>query len=374
MIENKKYFIEEIDATTANKVTKQYHYSHQGFLGAKLNLGIFHKVSKELVGVLQWGRSAAHNIRLDRYVKEPLSVNEYYELNRFCMADSEEKNSESQAISLGIKWIKKNQPSVRLLVSYAGRKEGNYGYIYQATNWEYLGYFISPAFWSLDGKEYHQLTVWQKYKLHGDQSLSMIDGICNLYHDVRQTKSKQFIYIQRLDKKLTPMPQYPYPKPLTEYPIVTETIIHKQNDEYYKERVYYSPEELQHFYYGKFGPNLGEKNRFAVYKIDGTLEGIYGRISEIKLEGYKADGIRTSINENKKYKKKYFKKFERGEIIPLEIEVETICWIEEIPFYTMPDIVQYTGLSKQAVQQSRKKNGKILAGKGVIWNNELSQE
>ena len=374
MIENKKYFIEEIDAATANKIMKQYHYSHQGFLGAKLNLGIFNKISHELVGALQWGRSAAHNIRLDRYVKESLSINEYYELNRFCMADSEGKNSESQAISLGIKWIKKNQPSVRLLVSYAGRKEGNYGYIYQATNWEYLGYFISPAFWSLDGKEYHQLTVWQKYKLHGDQSLSMIDGICNLYHDVRQTKSKQFIYIQRLDKKLTPMPQYPYPKPLTEYPIVTETIIHKQNDEYYKERVYYSPEELQHFYYGKFGPNLGEKNRFAVYNIDGTLEGIYGRISEIKLEGYKSDGIRTSINENKKYKKKYFKKFERGEIVPLEIEVETICWIEEIPFYTMPDIVQYTGLSRQAVQQSRKKNGKILAGKEVIWNNELSQE
>ena len=58
----------------------------------------------------------------------------------------------------------------------------------------------------------------------------------------------------------------------------------------------------------------------------------------------------------------------------MEIEVETICWIEEIPFYIMPDIVQYTGLSKQAVQQSRKKNGKILAGKEVIWNNELSQE
>ena len=30
--------------------------------------------------------------------------------------------------------------------SSAGRKEGNYGYIYQATNWEYLGYFISPGF------------------------------------------------------------------------------------------------------------------------------------------------------------------------------------------------------------------------------------
>ena len=46
------------------------------------------------------------------------------------MADSEGRNSESQAISLGIKWLKKNRPDIRLLVAYAGRKEGNYGYIY----------------------------------------------------------------------------------------------------------------------------------------------------------------------------------------------------------------------------------------------------
>ena len=121
-----------------------------------------------------------------------------------------------------------------------------------------------------------------------------------------------------------------------------------------------------------FNESLTEK------RFDKTITGTVISISskgEIFVDiGYKADGIRTSINENKKYKKKYFKKFERGEIIPLEIEVETICWIEEIPFYTMPDIVQYTGLSRQAVQQSRKKNGKTLAGKEVIWNNELSQE
>lgn len=51
-------------------------------------------------------------------------------MNRFAMADSEIKNSESQAISLGIKWIKKYRPDIRLLVSYSGRIEGNYGYIY----------------------------------------------------------------------------------------------------------------------------------------------------------------------------------------------------------------------------------------------------
>jgi len=56
--------------------------------------------------VLQWGTSYADDIKLNRYVKESIKKEEYLELNRFCMADSEGKNSESQAISLGIKWIK----------------------------------------------------------------------------------------------------------------------------------------------------------------------------------------------------------------------------------------------------------------------------
>lgn len=371
MIENKKYFIQEINATIANKIMKQYHYSHQGFLGSKLNLGIFNKETNELVGALQWGRSAAHNIRLDRYVENDIGVNEYFELNRFCMADSEGKNSESQAISLGIKWIKQNRPEVRLLVSYAGRKEGNYGYIYQATNWEYLGYFISPAFWLLDGQEYHQLTVWQKYNLHGDKTLSMLDGICNLYHDVRQFWSKQFIYIQRLDKRLKPKPIYPYPKPSTEYPIVTQVKIHKEDQNFLTKNNICSEKEIEHFYCNTMNSGLNGKYKFVVYNLNGTIDSIYGKISDIKIEGYKAEGIRGSINSGKKYKNKYFKKFNCGESIPNEIEVEAICWIDEEPFYTMPEIVKFTGLSRQAVQQNRKRNGKKLNGHKVIWNEDI---
>ena len=115
------------------------------------------------------------------------------------MADSEGKNAESQAISLGIKWIKQNRPDIKLLVSYAGRKEGNYGYIYQATNWEYLGYFISNGFWFVDGEERHLATLWKRYERHGNTSLPFYKALCEMYHDVRITKTKQFIYIQRLD-------------------------------------------------------------------------------------------------------------------------------------------------------------------------------
>lgn len=183
---------------------------------------------------MQWGISAQEGIRLDRYVNEPITKDNYLELNRFCMADSESKNSESQAISLGIQWIKKNLPNIKLLVSYAGRKEGNYGYIYQATNWEYLGYFISPGFWSIDGIEKHMVTLWYFYNRHCDTTKGMTDAICEKFKDVRQTWTKQFIYIQRLDKSLTCASEVlPYPKPSNEFPIKIDEKVFKLNDEIY---------------------------------------------------------------------------------------------------------------------------------------------
>ena len=229
MIENNKYFIDQINSTKANKMTALYHYSGVGFKKAMVNLGVFRKEDNKMVGVLQWGCSFQEKIRLDRYVKEPIDKNEYLELNRFSMADSEGKNSESQAISLGIKWIKKNMPHIRLLVSYAGRKEGNYGYIYQATNWEYLGYFISEGFWQVNGEERHLNTLWNRCKKHGNPNLTFLPCLCEMYEDVRKTWTKQFIYITRLDKKLTPASEIlEYPKPSNEFPIKTKEYIYQQ--------------------------------------------------------------------------------------------------------------------------------------------------
>lgn len=165
------------------------------------------------------------------------------------MADSEGKNSESQAISLGIKWIRTYMPHIRLLVSYAGRKEGNYGYIYQATNWEYLGYFISEGFWYIDGEERHLITLWSRCKKYGNPNLPFVEALCEMYQDVRKTKTKQFIYITRLDKKLTPAsPVLPYPKPSTDFPIKTEEHIYKQNDEIFNNYIQKEKQFVEYYY------------------------------------------------------------------------------------------------------------------------------
>lgn len=381
LISNKKYFVAPLNSSKAYQFICMYHYSHIGFKKASINLGIFTKEDKKLVGVLQWGCAAQTKIRLDRYVKEPIETKEYLELNRFAIADSEGKNSESQAISLGIKWIKRNRPDIRLLVSYSGRIEGNYGYIYQATNWEYLGYFISNGFWKLDNLERHAITVQMNYKKYGQQYKNSLDYLIHTYKDVRQYDSKQFIYIIRLDKTLTPAsPILPYPKPATEYPIQTKEIIYLKSDnppETLTERpkiqtFYYDPDEL--LFTRRCLRRRGELKElqyyYLMYDNKGKLEKVYNSVEEINREypEYLTDGIRKALKKQKRYKDKYFRQVRQDKEYPDEIDVNVLCWIDGIPYNKQVDIVKAFGISKQAVSACVKRKGKTIAGKEIEWN------
>lgn len=274
------------------------------------------------------------------------------------MADSEGKNSESQAISLGIKWIKRNLPNIRLLVSYAGRKEGNYGYIYQATNWEYLGYFISQGFWFVDGEERHLATLWFRYKKQANQDLPFTEGLCDLYQDIRKTWTKQFIYIIRLDKKLTPASEVlPYPKPVTDYPIKVKEIIIKQNDEVFNNFINKKPEYVEYFYTPneelfskqtlrrRAGLVSTQQKLIGVYDAGGTLEKVIKQATDYISEKYLAGGIRKSIRDKTIYKDKYFRAYYDEEPED-EIEVPYICIIDEIPFATFAEVGRYLGVSR----------------------------
>ena len=387
MIENNKYYIDSINSSKANKFTSYYHYSGVGFKKARVNLGIFDKQDNKLVGVLQWGCSYQEGIKLNRYVKESITKDEYLELNRFCMADSEGKNSESQAISLGIKWIKQNMPEIKLLVSYAGRKEGNYGYIYQATNWEYLGYFVSEGVWFVDGEERHLVTLWNRCKKHGKKELSFLPNLEQMYSDIRKTWTKQFIYIIRLDKNLTvASPILPYPKPNSEYPIKIKEHIYKQDDEIFNNYNYQQNKELPIYYHEdneqlfttraliRQGKLRKKSDRhIAVYDAGGELEQTANSIDELKLDGYSKVGIQTAANKETKYKQKHFRYFYDDNYLE-QIDVPFICYIDEIPFNSIAEMARYLGVTNQATSSARQRRQKQIKGKDIIWVEEENND
>lgn len=383
MIQNNLYFIDQINSSKANKFTEVYHYSGTGFKKAKLNLGIFRKEDQLLVGVLQWGVSYQDSIKLDRYVKESITKDEYLELNRFCMADSEGKNSESQGISLGIKWIKQNMPEIKLLVSYSGRKEGNYGYIYQATNWEYLGYFISPGFWMVNGEERHQVTLWYRHSKH-NPDLGFKEDLKTMYEDIRQTWTKQFIYIMRIDKKLTcASAVLPYPKPSNEYPIMIREDIIKRNDEVFnnyqlikKEPVFYYWEKERYLFTkttlrkrGELPPT--ERDRvYAQYDVYGHLEKTGDTIKEFITDELRPTQLSEAFKINRVYKNKFFRIYKREEEVPEEIDVPIVAIVDEIPMPRVQDIANYFNISKQAISKAKKVQRKEILGTPIIWVNQ----
>jgi hypothetical protein len=226
--ENKQYFTKEIGSKIANEFIKKFHYSHKVVSNSKLHLGIFNKTNSRLEGVLSFGYPMNPKSTPQKIVKNS-NYTEMYELNRMAMDDEAPKLSESQAIGICIKWLKKYQPHIKWLLSFSDGKEGNVGTIYQATNWTYLGYNISDSFYQLDNQIMHNVQIWHKFK-EGKPNVNTMDELYKNFSNVKKIKSRQHIYVFKLTKEdLEYINEIqPYPKKETEPKIIQE-VIYKEN-------------------------------------------------------------------------------------------------------------------------------------------------
>ena len=96
------------------------------------------------------------------------SIENFLELNRMWLDDKAGRNSESQAISCSIKYIKHRYPRVKWIQSFADERCHCFGIVYQAASFKYYGEHTN-VFWELDGEFYHNVnmtisTESQRYK------------------------------------------------------------------------------------------------------------------------------------------------------------------------------------------------------------------
>ncbi len=130
----KDILIKPIDSKSANKICKLYHYSGKVVPNSQIHFGVFYNGKCE--GVMQFGPSTDK-----RRMAQNLNVgfNQFLELNRMAFSDTLPKNSESRAISIAVKIIKKNYPFIRLIVSFADACQCGDGAIYRASGFKLLG-------------------------------------------------------------------------------------------------------------------------------------------------------------------------------------------------------------------------------------------
>jgi len=124
----KDLIVKVIAAKAANDFVRKYHYSGKVVNNSKLHFGVF--LNDRLHGVMSFGSP------LDKRKVLPLVRgtlwNEMLELNRMAFDDVLPKNSESRAISIAMKLIRRNAPHIKWVLSFADGTQCGDGTIYRA--------------------------------------------------------------------------------------------------------------------------------------------------------------------------------------------------------------------------------------------------
>jgi hypothetical protein len=186
-----EFYVKKIDRKLAVKTIKKHHYSKKVVNSSFLHLGIF--INTEFMGVLQFGylfNPTYHS----KIVKGGESENAM-ELNRMWLNDKAKKNSESKAVSYGIKLVKILYPKIKWIQSFADERCGGFGIVYQACSFNYYGEH-KGEFYELDGEIYHSIQTRRK-----DNNSKLTQYLRKNKHKLKKLNLRQFRYIRFLDKR-----------------------------------------------------------------------------------------------------------------------------------------------------------------------------
>ena len=140
----KDIVLKPIDSRTANDFVRRVHYSGKVVNNSQLHIGVFWHGSLE--GAFQFGPS------LDKRKLQGLVAgtkwHEFIELNRLAFTDVLPRNSESRAIAVAMRLLKKHAPQLKWVVSFADATQCGDGTIYRASGFVLTGIKKNDQLWA----------------------------------------------------------------------------------------------------------------------------------------------------------------------------------------------------------------------------------
>lgn len=200
------FYVAAVPASLARAMICKHHYSHRVVNNSYIHLGVYYL--DNLAGMLQFGYALnpAHAGKVVRDTRQ----GEYLELNRMWLADVCPRNSESQALSYAVKYIRRASPTVAWVQSFADERCGRWGVVYQAANFLFVGSHVTE-FLFLDGEYYHEmlLTAHLKGGERGRHLREHVDRAIRL----RYRQFRYVLFLKRPWMRRLRLPPKPYPKP-----------------------------------------------------------------------------------------------------------------------------------------------------------------
>jgi len=152
----KSIVVKPITAKAANDVVRHVHYSGKVVPNSQLHLGVF--IGGGLEGAMSFGPSM--DKRKSQKFVHGTKWNGFLELNRMAFSERLPRNSESRAISVAMKMIRKTYKHIEWVVSYADGAQCGDGTIYRASGFMLTGIKVNTSMIRFpDGEVYATLPI-----------------------------------------------------------------------------------------------------------------------------------------------------------------------------------------------------------------------
>lgn len=143
MSDAKSIILRPITAQEANTLVKRVHYSGKVVNNSQIHIGVFY--NGKLEGAMQFGPSLDKRKMLG--LVNGTLWNEFIELNRMAFSDVLPRNSESRALSIAFKLLRKHAPQLKWVVSFADATQCGDGTIYRASGFVLTGIKKNDQIW-----------------------------------------------------------------------------------------------------------------------------------------------------------------------------------------------------------------------------------
>jgi hypothetical protein len=139
----KDIILRPISAGEANALVKRVHYSGKVTQNSQIHIGVFYHGNLE--GAMQFGPSLDKR-KIQTLVRGTL-WNEFIELNRMAFTDILPRNSESRALAIAFKLLRKHAPQLKWIVTFADATQCGDGTIYRAAGFVLTGIKENGSLW-----------------------------------------------------------------------------------------------------------------------------------------------------------------------------------------------------------------------------------
>jgi hypothetical protein len=139
----KDIILKPITAKQGNELVKRVHYSGKVVQNSQVHIGVF--LNGKLEDAIQFGPSLDKR-KIQRLVNGT-GWNDFIELNRMAFTDALPRNSESRAIGIAMRLLKKHAPQLRWVISFADACQCGDGTIYRASGFVLTGIKKNTQVW-----------------------------------------------------------------------------------------------------------------------------------------------------------------------------------------------------------------------------------